>query len=372
MININEMKNAIIKGDCIEVLKEFPNNSIDTIFADPPYFMQSTRRNGKEKKLMRADGTGEFKGCDDEWDNYKDYEEYDNFTINWLKECKRVLKENGTIWVIGSFQNIYRIGYHMQNLGFWILNDIVWSKTNPTPNMAGTRFCNSHETLLWCAKSKNSKFCFNYKTMKALNDGKQEKSVWTLGICQGNERLRDKQGNKIHNTQKPEILLEKIILSSTKPNDIDNDYIVLDPFFGSGTTGAICKKYGRNFIGIERDDNNTYINAAKERIKNITPISNEFSNLSLEVKPPKVSLKTLIENGYLFLNEFFYDKNGNNTCTLISFDKVQDKNDILSIHKMAAKYANKNNQNGWSYFYVKRNEELVPIDKFRYDFANKK
>jgi site-specific DNA-methyltransferase (adenine-specific) len=234
--------------------------------------------------------------------------------------------------------------------------------------MAGTRFCNAHETMLWCSKSEKNKFCFNYKTMKALNNDKQEKSVWTLGICQGNERLRDEQGNKIHNTQKPEELLQKVILSSTKPNYIDENFIVLDPFFGSGTTGAVCKKYGRNFIGIEKDDNNVYIKAALERISNIQTIVDKYSNLSLEVKPPKVSIKQLIENKYLSLNEVFYDKNGKQICTLISSDKVKDDIDTLSIHKMAAKYQNKDNANGWDYFYVKRENTLVSINQFRYDF----
>lgn len=368
MININDYKNKIIKGDSIEILKTFPNNSIDVIFADPPYFMQSTEKDGHIKKLMRADGTGEFKGCDDAWDKYKDYQEYDDFTIAWLNECRRILKDNGTIWVIGSFQNIYRIGYFMQNMGFWILNDIVWNKTNPTPNMAGTRFCNAHETLLWCSKTQHSKFCFNYKTMKALNNDKQEKSVWTLGICQGNERLRNKKGEKIHNTQKPEELLKKIILSSTKPRYIDDNFIVLDPFFGSGTTGAICKLYDRNFIGIDKDENDIYIKAAQERINKITPIKDKYSDLSLEIKPPKVSLKELLDNNLLNKNEPFYNKQGQYICTLINESKVQDDKDILSIHKMAAKYQNKDNANGWDYFYIKRNDEFISINSLRYTY----
>ena len=241
MFNIDEIKNTIIKGDSIQSLKNIPSKSIDVIFADPPYFMQT------EGILERADGTGEFKGCNDEWDKYKDYNEYDDFCKDWLIECYRILKDNGTIWVIGSFQNIYRIGYIMQNIGFWFLNDIVWEKPNPVPNFGGTRFCNAHETLLWCSKGKNNKFTFNYKTMKYLNNGKQDRSVWNIGICQGNERLKDDNGNKLHTTQKPLLLLEKIILSSTKPNDI-----ILDPFFGTGTTGATAKKYGRNYIGIEK------------------------------------------------------------------------------------------------------------------------
>lgn len=351
--------NSIIKGDTIDTLKQFPDNSIDVIFADPPYFMQTTG-----KVLQRADGTGEFKGCNDEWDKYENYKEYDEFSTNWLKECRRILKPNGTIWVIGSFQNIYRIGYIMQNLGYWILNDIIWSKTNPTPNMAGTRFCNAHETLLWCAKSEKSKFTFNYKTMKYLNGDKQDKSVWTLGICQGNERLKDETGTKLHTTQKPESLLEKVILSSTKPNDI-----VLDPFFGTGTTGAVAKKYGRNFIGIEREEK--YIKGANKRINTQEICCNKISNLELETKPPKVSLSQLIVANLLQEHEILYNKNGDKIATLTDNNKVIYENSEYSIHKLSAKLLNKNNNNGWSYFYIKRNNKLISLDSLRYEYQNK-
>ncbi len=355
--------NEIIKGDCIEVLKQFPDNCIDCIFADPPYFMQSTTdKSGREKKLMRADGTGEFKGCDDAWDKYEDYEEYDNFCNEWLKECKRVLRNDGTIWVIGSFQNIYRIGYIMQNLGFWILNDVVWSKLNPTPNMGGTRFCNAHETMLWCSKGQNCKFTFNYKTMKYLNGDKQDRSVWNLGICQGSERLKDEKGNKVHTTQKPESLLYKVILSSTKPGDV-----VLDPFFGTGTTGAMAKKYGRNFIGIERDDEGKYIKEAQKRIDNTSDESDDISRLILEVKPPRFSTKELIKMNLLKENETFYDKNGTERCKILSDGNVEKDGVVLSIHKMSAKILNKNNNNGWDYFYVKRKDDFVSIDSLRYE-----
>jgi len=346
--------NSIIQGDTLEVLKGLPDNCIDTIFADPPYFMQST-----EKVLFRADGTGEFKGCDDEWDKYSDYIEYDNFCNNWLKECYRILKTDGTIWVIGSFQNIYRIGYMMQNIGFWILNDIIWNKSNPTPNMSGSRFCNAHETMLWCSKSKKSSFCFNYKTMKYLNNNVQDRSVWTLNICQGKERLKDEEGKKLHTTQKPECLLKKVILSSTKPG-----YLVLDPFFGTGTTGAVCKKYGRNYIGIEREEK--YIEGAKKRIDNVKDESDDISNLKLETKPPKVSLTKLMELHLLSEGETLYDKNGKEICILLDNGKVKDEEETLSIHKMSAKVLGKANHNGWNYFYAKRSEELISIDSLRY------
>lgn len=356
MSYIEKNINSILKGDTIETLKCFPDSCIDVIFADPPYFMQTSGI------LQRADGTGIFNGCNDEWDKYKDYADYDQFTTQWLRECRRVLKPNGTIWVIGSFQNIYRIGYIMQNLGFWILNDVIWAKTNPTPNMAGTRFCNAHETLLWCAKSEKSKFTFNYKTMKHLNGGKQDKSVWTLGICQGKERLKDKFGKKLHTTQKPEALLEKVILSSTKPNDI-----ILDPFFGTGTTGAVAKKLGRNFIGIERDEE--YIFGASQRINDIEEETNEITNLSLEVKPPKVSLSQLIEAGLIAESEILYNLHNNKTAILLNNNKLLYDGELYSIHALSAMFLNKANHNGWSFFYIKRDGSLICIDELRYKYT---
>lgn len=352
--NISDIVNQILKGDTIETLKLLPSNSVDMIFADPPYFMQST-----ENVLYRADGTGEYKGCDDEWDKYKSFADYDDFSLAWLKECQRVLKYGGTFWVIGSFQNIYRLGYHIQNLGFWILNDIVWNKTNPTPNMGGTRFCNAHETLLWCAKTKSSGYTFNYKTMKALNGGKQDRSVWTLSICQGAERLKDEYGNKLHNTQKPFALLDKVVLSSTRPNDI-----VLDPFFGTGTTGAAAKKNGRYFIGIEREEK--YIAGAEKRLQEQPVIRSMYNDLSLETRPPKVTMRQLIEKGYLHVDQELYDIKGYPVCRVNVEGNVYDDKDTLSIHKMSAKILGVTNNNGWGFFYVNYNDKFLCIDQLRY------
>ncbi len=230
--------NKIIIGDCIEELKKLPEKSVDLIFADPPYNLQIT------DGLYRPNNT-KVDGVFDDWDKFASFEEYDNFTQNWLRECRRVLKDTGTIWVIGSYHNIFRVGKIMMDLGFWILNDVQWYKTNPMPNFKGTRFTNATETLLWCKKSEIQKtYTFNYRLMKHLNDGKQMKSVWEIPLCGGNERLRDKDGVKLHSTQKPEELLKRVILSSSNEGDI-----VLDPFFGSGTTGAAAKKLRRNFIG---------------------------------------------------------------------------------------------------------------------------
>lgn len=355
MYSIDKIKNNIIVGDSVEQLKLIPDETIDMIFADPPYFMQT------EGELLRTDGT-KFLGVEDEWDKFSSYNAYDEFCFNWLKECKRVLKKNGTIWVIGSFQNIYRLGYIMQNLNYWILNDVVWSKPNAAPNFAGTRFCNSHETMLWCSKSKNAQYIFNYKTMKYLNDNKQEKSVWNIGICIGNERLKDANGKKVHSTQKPEKLLYKIILSTTKPDDI-----VLDPFFGTGTTGAIAKKLGRAFIGIERDE--TYVKAAKDRIDSIEPEFTELHNLALEVKPPRVPMEKLLEVGYLSVGQKLYSKDKKIEVIVTNKGRVSDGIEELSIHKMSAKYLGKTNNNGWDYFWVESDKGFIELDRLRYDYA---
>ena len=248
--------NSIIKGDSQKKLMAFPDNSIDLIFADPPYNMQL------ENALYRPNNT-KVDGVDDKWDKFASFSEYDSFCVSWLKECRRILKDTGSIWVIGSYHNIFRVGNIMLNLGFWILNDVTWYKTNPMPNFLGTRFTNATETLLWCSKSKEcKKYTFNHKLMKNYNGGKQMTSVWKIGLCIGEERLKGADGKKAHSTQKPEELLKRVILSTTKPGDI-----VLDPFFGTGTTGAVAKKLKRNFIGIEKEAK--YIKLAKKRIDNI-------------------------------------------------------------------------------------------------------
>lgn len=349
---IKPLYNTIIQGDSIEVLKTIPSNSIDLIFADPPYNMQT------EGELLRTDGST-FSGVTDKWDKFNSLEDYDKFCKEWLKECKRVLKDDGSIWVIGSFQNIFRLGYIMQDLGFWILNDIIWSKPNAVPNFGGTRFQNSHETLLWCSKSKKSKFHFNYKTMKALNGDKQMKSVWDIGICIGNERLKDEEGHKVHATQKPEKLLYNIIISSSEPNDV-----VLDPFFGTGTTGAIAKKTGRHFIGIEREEK--YIKYAQKRIDNVAAELDLFTLMELEVKPPKISIKELIKIGYLVSGQQLFNKNKQFVVTLCDDGDVSDGDIKTSIHKMSAKLLNTTNNNGWDYFWTDYNNDFVSIDSLRY------
>ncbi|HEX2623633.1 MAG TPA: site-specific DNA-methyltransferase, partial [Sphingomicrobium sp.] len=231
----------ILMGDCIAQMARLPDKSIDMIFADPPYNLQL----GGD--LIRPEG-GKVDACDDDWDKFESLATYDDFTREWLAEARRILKDDGTIWVIGSYHNIYRVGSLLQDAEFWILNDIVWRKSNPMPNFRGTRFTNAHETLLWCAKDEKARYTFNYRAMKALNDDLQMRSDWVLPICSGNERAKDANGDKAHPTQKPEALLYRILLACTKPGDV-----VLDPFFGTGTTGAVARRLGRRWIGIERE-----------------------------------------------------------------------------------------------------------------------
>ncbi len=247
--------NKILVGDSIELMRSLPAASLDAIFADPPYNLQL----GGD--LLRPDHSL-VDAVDDDWDKFSNFATYDQFTYDWLKEAKRLLKPDGSLWVIGSYHNIFRVGAILQNLGFWILNDIIWCKSNPMPNFRGKRFTNAHETLIWAAPSQDAKPCFNYEAMKNLNDEKQMRSDWNLPICSGKERRRKEDGEKVHPTQKPESLLYRVITSSTRPGDV-----ILDPFFGSGTTGAVAKKLGRNFIGLERDP--TYVKYATRRLAEI-------------------------------------------------------------------------------------------------------
>ncbi|WP_104708449.1 DNA-methyltransferase [Helicobacter ailurogastricus] len=350
------MQNTILQGDCATILTTLPSGSVDFIFADPPYFMQT------QGELLRVGGA-KFAGVAEEWDKFKDFTHYDSFSQAWLAECRRVLKTNGSICVIGSFQNIYRLGALMQDLGFWVINDIIWAKSNPVPNFNGTRLCNAHETLLWCAKDKKASFTFNYKTLKALNGGKQEKSIWEIPLCVGAERLKDSKGQKLHPTQKPERLLEKLLLMATKPGDL-----VLDPFVGTGTTGAVAKRLGRNFLGIEKDSH--YIRAALARITS-TPIKMDaFSRLECEKKPPKVPMKTLVDSGYLLVGQALCSPSGVEQCQILPSGQVQDSSGaVLSIHKMSAKLLNKINHNGWDYFYTHHKGQFIPLNDLRYLYA---
>ena len=344
--------NKLFLGDAFEILPTLKDKSVDLIFVDPPYFMQT------DGELIRVEGK-KFDGINEKWDKFDSFCEYDEFSINYLKECKRILKDNGSIWVIGSFQNIYRIGKIMQDLGFWIINDIIWKKTNPTPNFKGTRFTNSHETLLWCVKDKNAKYTFNYKTMKHLNGGKQMGSVWEIPVCSGSERIKI-NGKKAHPTQKPQKLLYNIILATSKIDDV-----VLDPFMGVGTTPAVAKMLGRRYIGIEKEEK--YFNLAKKRVEEINFIDSPLHRNVLDIKPPKVDIKDMIKKGYFKPKEKFFSKD-----SIFNYELNEDgKLESLSIHKMAAKVLNKINHNGWDFWYVLRDGELKSINEIRKEYWEK-
>src|ERR1700760_4901480 len=272
----------VIEGDCIARMNALPEGSADLIFADPPYNLQL------RGDLLRPNQS-KVDAVDDHWDQFASFEEYDRFTRQWLGAARRVLKDTGSIWVIGSYHNIFRVGSALQDLGFWILNDVIWRKTNPMPNFRGRRFTNAHETLIWATKNPKQQYTFNYEAMKALNDELQMRSDWTLPICSGHERLKDAAGQKAHSTQKPESLLHRVIVSSTKPGDV-----IVDPFFGSGTTGAVAKQLGRHFIGIDRDK--TYAKHAEKRIASIRfNGEHEFLISPSKREEPRIPFGTVLE-----------------------------------------------------------------------------
>ena len=356
MRDIKEFENKIIFGDCIEKLKELPDNSVDLIFADPPYNMQL------QGDLWRPNQT-KVDGVDDDWDKYESFEHYDKFSTEWLKECKRILKEDGAIWVIGSYHNIFRVGKIMQDLGFWVLNDVIWMKTNPMPNFKGTRFNNAHETLIWASKNKNSNYKFHYKSMKAFNDDKQMRSDWYIPLCNGGERIRI-NGEKAHSTQKPEELLYRIILSSSNVRDI-----VLDPFMGSGTTGAVAKLLRRKYVGFEKEA--FYKKVAEDRIKKIVPVDEDTLCYNIEKPKPKVPFGSLLRNDFIKVGEFLVDKHGNNKVKVLADGTLNLDEEIGSIHSLSAKILNKPTNNGWDFWFVIRNGVLKSINDLRYSYAKK-
>ena len=359
--NYNLPLNKIIKGDSIESMRSLPDNSIDVIFADPPYNLQL------KNDLSRPDSS-KVNGVTEGWDRFKSFEEYDKFTKDWISEAQRILKPEGTIWVIGSYHNIFRVGNAMQNLGFWILNDIIWHKSNPMPNFKGTRFTNAHETIIWASKNHNSKYNFNYHAMKSLNEGIQMRSDWYIPICSGGERIKDSNGNKIHSTQKPEALLYRVLLSSSKKNDI-----VLDPFFGTGTTGAVAKKLGRNFIGLERED--IYINAAKKRIKKIDSPDEQFLSTTVSKKTQKrVPFGSLVENGLIKPGAVLRGpkslKSKKFMATVRADGSLSMNGESGSIHQMSAKVQGKETSNGWTFWHLEKEGKLELIDDLRTEFLS--
>ena len=343
--------NKIIQGNCIEILKNFSDESIDLIFADPPYNLQL------EKELTRPDNS---KVCavSDDWDKFKSFRDYDDFTKEWLSECKRVLKPNGTIWVIGSYHNIFRVGSILQDLDYWILNDIIWAKLNPMPNFRGTRFTNAHETIIWASKNKSSKFTFNYEAMKSLNGDIQMRSDWYLPICSGNERLKY-NGIKVHSTQKPEALLTRVILSSSNVGDL-----ILDPFFGSGTTGVVAKRYKRNWIGIEKEEK--YIYHSKLRIQKINEISDEYlETLKSKKLEPKIPFGNLIEKGILDPGELLFDGRRRWFAKVRVDGSLITENTKGSIHSVGAEVQGLSSCNGWTFWHTNYKGSIVSIDTLR-------
>jgi modification methylase len=346
-------KDSIIKGDCVAALEALPSQSVDAIFADPPYNLQlGGALHRPDQSLVDA--------VNDDWDQFASFEAYDAFTRAWLLACRRVLKPNGTIWVIGSYHNIFRVGATMQNLDFWILNDIVWRKTNPMPNFKGRRFQNAHETLIWASRDPKAKgYTFNYEALKASNDDVQMRSDWLFPICNGGERLKGEDGKKVHPTQKPEALLARIIMSSTKPGDI-----VLDPFFGSGTTGAVAKRLGRHFVGIEREQD--YIDAASARIAAVEPLGKaELTVLTGKKSEPRVAFNTLVESGLVRPGQVLTDARRRHSAIIRADGTIASGGDAGSIHRLGAKVQGLDACNGWTFWHFEEAGALKPIDDLR-------
>ena len=344
--------NQIIAGECIEVMRALPEASIDLIFADPPYNLQL------RGDLHRPDNS-KVDAVDDAWDQFASFEAYDIFTRDWLAAARRLLKPNGALWVIGSYHNVFRMGAELQNQGFWILNDVIWRKSNPMPNFRGKRLTNAHETLIWASKSEAGKYTFNYEALKALNDGVQMRSDWVIPLCTGGERLKDEAGDKAHPTQKPEALLHRIIVGTTNPGDV-----VLDPFFGTGTTGAVAKMLGREFIGIEREAG--YRVVAEKRIARIRKFDKEaLETTGSKRSEPRVPFGQVVERGMLRPGEELFSI-GNRYKAKVRADGTLIGNDVKgSIHQVGAHLEGAPSCNGWTYWHFKRDGKMVSIDILR-------
>jgi len=353
LFNLNRMTklplDQILQGDCIEILNSLPENSVGLVFADPPYNLQL------QNDLYRPNMT-KVDAVNNKWDKFSSFKEYDEFTHGWLSAVRRVLKETGTIWVIGSYHNIFRVGAIMQDLGFWILNDVVWIKTNPMPNFRGVRFTNAHETMIWAQKKQGAKYTFHHRSMKALNDDLQMRSDWTLPLATGKERIKS-NGAKAHPTQKPEALLYRVIMSSSDVGDV-----ILDPFFGSGTTGAVAKMLGRNYIGIERDKK--YFKIAQKRIDAVKPASKD--SLTVEIpKQPRVPFGNLLECGLLKPGQTLYFAKSGKTATILANGHIKCGKIVGSIHAVAKELSNGAPANGWMVWMYEKNGEKKVIDELR-------
>ncbi|MEO8287903.1 MAG: DNA methyltransferase [Chloroflexota bacterium] len=346
---------SILHGDNLTMLNDLPERSVDLIFADPPYNLQL------QGDLWRPNNT-KVDAVDDEWDQFNDFEAYDRYTEQWLTACRRVLKDEGTIWVIGSYHNIYRVGKIMMDLGYWILNDIVWEKANPMPNFRGVRFTNAHETMIWAKKSKEQKrYTFNYAAMRNLNEEKQMRSDWEIPLCTGSERIRV-DGEKAHTTQKPEALLYRVIMSSSNPGDV-----VLDPFFGTGTTGAVAKKLHRHWIGIERDPD--YVKVARVRIDAIVPVPYDQALFTTPTRrtAPRIPFGRLLEEGLLQPGDTLYLNKNGHTARVVADGTIHSGNLTGSIHSVGARLLNVPTLNGWDHWFYRdtTSGELVAINMLR-------
>ncbi len=343
---------TIMAGDCIAALKTLPDKSVDLVFADPPYNLQL----GGE--LTRPDQS-RVAGVDDAWDKFSSFEAYDAFSRAWLAECRRILKPTGTLWVIGSYHNIFRVGATLQDLGFWILNDIIWRKSNPMPNFRGTRFTNAHETLIWASPDQSGGYTFNYDALKTLNEGLQMRSDWLIPLCTGGERLKGDDGAKAHPTQKPEALLHRVIVAATKPGDV-----IVDPFFGTGTTGAVAKRLGRHFIGMERDPG--YIKAARERLRQVVPAAAEdVALMRTKREEVRIPFGQVIERGLLEPGMKLYDPGRRHAARVRADGSLSVDGATGSIHQIGAHVQGLPACNGWTYWHFLVDGKLKPIDLLR-------
>ena len=342
----------VLVGDCVAAINRLPAGSVDLVFADPPYNLQlggDLRR--PDDSLVDA--------VDDDWDKFSSFAEYDAFTRDWLTACRRVLKPDGALWVIGSYHNIFRVGSILQDLGFWMLNDIVWRKANPMPNFRGRRFTNAHETLIWAARGESSKYTFHYEALKGGNDDLQMRSDWYLPLCTGEERLKDGKGAKVHPTQKPEALLARVMLSASNPGDV-----ILDPFFGTGTTGAVAKALGRHFIGCEREQ--VYADAARKRIAAITPLPPEaFAIAPSNRSEPRVPFLSLVEAGLVKAGETVVDEKRRHKAIIRADGTLVLGPAVGSIHKVGALAQGLPACNGWTFWHVERPNGLMLLDSLR-------
>ena len=351
--DIRPFDDRVLVGDCVEELRKLPAHSVDVVFADPPYNLQLAG------DLHRPDQS-RVDGVEEDWDRFASFADYDAFTREWLAQCRRVLKPTGTMWVIGSYHNIFRVGTAMQDLGFWILNDLIWRKTNPMPNFRGRRFTNAHETLIWAARSADQKtYTFNYEAMKALNDDLQMRSDWLLPICTGPERLKGPDGGKAHPTQKPEALLHRVLVASTRPGDI-----VLDPFFGTGTTGAVARRLGRRFVGIERDE--TYAAHARARIAGVAPGDEAALKVTTGKRAePRIPFGTLVERGLIRPGDTLYDPGQRAAARVRADGSIASHDASGSIHKIGAQVMGAEACNGWTFWHIRRGRQFLPIDLLR-------